>query len=118
MRRRDFITLLGGAATAWPLATQAQQGARVQQVAIPVIGFLTSGSVSASADFIRGLSEQGYVEGRNVRIEYRSADNRYDRLPELASELVSLPVNVIFASPGVAALAAKGATSKIPIVFF
>jgi putative ABC transport system substrate-binding protein len=117
VQRREFITVLGGAAASWPLATQAQQGARGQQVAIPVIGFLTSVRFPASADFIRGLSEQGYVEGRNVRIEYRSADNHYDRLPELASQLVSLPVNVIFAGPGVAALAAKGATSKIPIVF-
>jgi putative tryptophan/tyrosine transport system substrate-binding protein len=113
MRRREFIGLVGGAA-AWPLPAQAQQ------VTLPVIGVLDSVSRGGPGLLIsRGLSEQGYVEGRNVRIEYRSASGQYDRLPGLAAELVSLRVNVIAAvgsSPS--AMAAKGATSKIPIVFF
>jgi putative tryptophan/tyrosine transport system substrate-binding protein len=113
MRRREFIGLVGGAA-AWPLAAQAQQ------VTLPVIGVLDSISRGGPGLLISsGLSEQGYVEGRNVRIEYRSASGQYDRLPGLAAELVSLRVNVIAAvgsSPS--AIAAKGATSKIPIVFF
>src|SRR5436190_6839536 len=113
MRRREFIGVVGGAA-AWPLA------ARAQRVTLPVIGYLSSvsGGPGVPAAFSAGLAEQGYVEGRNVRIEYRSANGQYDRLPGLAAELVSLPVNVIAAvgsSPS--AIAAKGATSKIPIVF-
>jgi putative ABC transport system substrate-binding protein len=114
MRRREFIGVLGGAA-AWPLAAHAQQPK------MPVIGLLSSISPDAHplAAFHRGLSEQGYVENRNVAIEYRFAEGRYDRLPALASELVSQPVAIIAAvgsSP--AALAAKSATQKIPIVFF
>lgn len=114
MRRREFIGVVGGAA-AWPLA------ARAQRITLPVIGYLNSvsGGPSVPAAFNSGLAEQGYVEGRNVRIEYRSANGKYDRLPGLAADLVSLPVNVIAAvgsSPS--AIAAKGATSKIPIVFF
>jgi putative tryptophan/tyrosine transport system substrate-binding protein len=114
VRRREFVLALGGAA-AWPLA------ARAQQPKLPVIGLLSSISADGHplAAFHRGLAEQGYVENRNVAIEYRFAEGRYDRLPTLASELASRPVDVIAAvgsSP--AALAAKSATQRIPIVFF
>jgi putative tryptophan/tyrosine transport system substrate-binding protein len=117
VRRREFITLLGGAVAVWPLAAWAQQ-----EVAAPVVGFLGSQTPSTMAHGVvglrDGLKESGYVEGRNVAVEYRWAENQYDRLPMLAAELLRRQVAVIVASGGnVLALAAKAATPVIPIVF-
>src|SRR5437016_2781307 len=116
MKRREFILLLGGAAMAWPLAPRAQQATR------PVIGFMSARSPEDSAHLVaafrRGLGESGFVEGKNVAIEFRWAHGHYDRLPALVDELVRRQVNVLVAVGGEPSpLAAKRATSTIPIVF-
>jgi ABC-type uncharacterized transport system substrate-binding protein len=116
MRRSEFISGLGAAAAAWPLA------ARAQQPAMPVVGVLSGGSPTTDprpgiAGIFKGLNEMGYVEGRNVTIELREARGQYDRLPALAGELVRRQVTAMFATPSNAAQAAKAATATIPIVF-
>jgi ABC-type uncharacterized transport system substrate-binding protein len=115
MRRRDFIALLSGATVAWPFATRAQQSA------MPVVGFLNSGSSkgfqSILAAFRQGLSESGYVEGKNLTIDYRWANGDYKKLPRLAADLAGNHVSVILAGAPPAVIAAKSATTTIPIVF-
>ena len=114
--RREFLVTLGGAAAAWPLAAQAQQ------TAVPVIGYLGASSFERSAGrsllwFKKGLAETGYIEDRNIRIEYRWADDQYERLPKLALELVRRRVAVLVAAGSPVTLPAKAATSDIPVVF-
>ena len=115
MRRRDFIKVIAGSATVWPLA------ARAQQATTPVVGYVNGGSQQEQGDSIagieRGLAETGYVSGKNIAIEYRFANFQYDHLPELVGDLVRRQVSVIAAVTPVAALAAKKATTSIPIVF-
>lgn len=115
MRRREFIRVLGGALAAWPLA------ARAQQAATPVVGYVSGSSAAERAPlltaFRKGLGDVGYVEGRNVAIEYRFAEGKYDQIPGLVMELVRRPVAVIFSGDAPSALASKAATATIPIVF-
>jgi putative ABC transport system substrate-binding protein len=115
MKRREFITLVSGAASAWPVVAWAQQPT------MPVVGFLHSASIETRRDFVeaflRGLNDAGYAPGRNVALEYRWAENQVERLPAMAADLVSQQVAVIFAGGPPSAMAAKAATASIPIVF-
>jgi putative ABC transport system substrate-binding protein len=115
VKRREFITLLGGAVAAWPIA------ARAQRTGMPVVGFLRGSTAAGSEHLVaglrQGLDETGYVEGQSVAIEYRWADGHLERLPTLAADLVRLPVAVLVGSASTGATAAKNATSTIPIVF-
>ena len=115
MRRREFIRMLGGSLAAWPLAARAQQAATL------VVGYVSGSSAAERAPlltaFRKGLGDTGYVEGRNVMLEYRFADGKYDQIPGLAADLVRRPVAVIFAGDAPSALASKAATTTIPIVF-
>jgi putative ABC transport system substrate-binding protein len=111
VRRRDFIKVIVGSTFAWPIVSPAQQ------LAVPVIGYLSGRSPEDLSAFLKGLNEAGYVDGRNVSIEYRWAEGQADRLPALVADLVDRRVTVIAAATTPAALAAKAATTTIPIVF-
>src|SRR4051794_37382826 len=115
MQRRSFLSLLGTSAAAWPLV------ARAQQAAMPVVGYLRSGSraavASSEAAFHRGLISSGFVEGRSVAIAYRHAENQNDRLPSLVADLVRQQLSLIYAGDTPSAMTAKAATATIPIVF-